>query len=359
MSAKIKLTDLAVQRLGPGLYWDESTSAFGLRVGKKARTFLCVRNGGQKVTIGRYPAISLQDARKKAKGILLGVFDRAEATGYVDAVERFLRQAEGEVKAKTLGEYRRILNSFNFILTEVSPGEVAGALDKIEKLSSRAHAYACLKTFFNWAMRQEYVDSNPVSRVRKPRSIPGRERVLEDHELRAIWNACDELGKYGVLVRLLIATGQRKNQFASLREDWVDWDKKRFEFPATVMKAGKGHVLPFSTLSEYVLRGVVPSGGYYFSPVSAIGQPFTAWSKSKVRLDALVNLDPFTLHDARRTWSTNAARLDIAPHIAERVLAHSAPEGRVAGIYNRYRYENEMREAMEKMSTFLMSLINE
>ena len=83
--------------------------------------------------------------------------------------------------------------------------------------------------------------------------------------------------------------------------------------------------------------------------------PFTAWSKNKAKLDSLVDLDHWTLHDLRRTWSTNAARLEVAPH----VLSHVAPEGKVAAVYNRHRYENEMRDAMERMSTFVMDLIAE
>ena len=73
----------------------------------------------------------------------------------------------------------------------------------------------------------------------------------------------------------------------------------------------------------------------------------------------MINIDPWTLHDLRRTWSTNAARLDIPPHITERVLSHVAPEGKVAAIYNRYRYEDEMRAAMKKIADWLMLQIQE
>ncbi len=86
--------------------------------------------------------------------------------------------------------------------------------------------------------------------------------------------------------------------------------------------------LLFNLLAEFVLRGVMLNGGHYFSPASALGQPFMVWSKNKVKLNALIDLDrgPSTI-----AWSTNAARLDVPPHIAERVLSHVAPEGKVAG----------------------------
>lgn len=100
----LKLTDLALQRLPAGTHWDEITPAFGVRVGKRARTFICIRDGGKRITIGRYPNMSLVDARKKAKGLLLGVYEKQTATGYLEAVERYLKQVQPELKFKTYSE---------------------------------------------------------------------------------------------------------------------------------------------------------------------------------------------------------------------------------------------------------------
>jgi len=355
----LKLTDLALQRLPIGTHWDETTPAFGVRVGKRAKTFFCIRDGGRRITIGRYPSMKLVDARIKAKGLLLGVYEKRTAPGYLEAVESYLKQVKPDLKLKTYSEYARILRRMPFITVEVSPSEIASCLEQIPKASTRAHAYAALKTFFNWSMRNEYCESNPVTRVRPPKKLAARERVLEDHELKAIWHACDKLGGYGTLVRLLMVTGQRKGQFARLQEEWVDFKHKRFAWPGGAMKAGQPHTLPFSTLAEYLVRKEVPIDGFYFTPLAKIGQPFTAWSKNKAALDKLVDLDHWTLHDLRRTWSTNAARLDVPPHITERVLAHVAPEGKVASIYNRFKYENEMRDAMQTMADFVASLLVE
>ena len=355
----LKLTDLALQKLPEGMHWDEITPAFGVRVGKRAKTFICVRDGGRRVTIGRYPYMSLIEARTKAKGILLGLYERHTATGYQECVERYLRQVQTELKTKTFSEYSRILRSIPFVRIEVTPVEVATCLERMPKASSRAHAYAALKTFFNWAMRNEYVTSNPVTRVRAPRKLSARERVLDDHELVKIWDACHDLGKFGALVRLLMLTGQRKGQFSNLREEWVDEKSKTFIFPATAMKTQREHRLPYAYPTDFILARCGSYKGYYFSPVSALGQLFTAWSKSKDKLDRMIDIDPWTLHDLRRTWSTNAARLEIPPHVTERVLSHVSPEGKVSSIYNRWKYEPEMREAQTKMGKFILTLVQE
>ena len=54
-----------------GTYWDLGTKAFGVRIGKSAKTFIVIRDGGRRIKLGRYPDLSLQDARAKARRILL------------------------------------------------------------------------------------------------------------------------------------------------------------------------------------------------------------------------------------------------------------------------------------------------
>ncbi|HEX4236767.1 MAG TPA: tyrosine-type recombinase/integrase [Xanthobacteraceae bacterium] len=81
---------------------------------------------------------------------------------------------------------------------------------------------------------------------------------------------------------------------------------------------------------------------------------FQAWDWDKRALDARVAeagkpLEHWTLHDLRRTVATHMAELGVQPHIIEAVLNHvSGHKGGVAGIYNRARYEGEMREALQR-----------
>lgn len=128
-------------------------------------------------------------------------------------------------------------------------------------------------------------------------------------------------------------------------------------FPPEVMKTNREHRVPFALATGQLLQKCFPIEGYYFSPATAIGRPFTAWSKNKDALDKLAGIEPWTLHDLRRTWSTNAARLDVPPHITERILSHVAPEGKVAAIYNRWKFEREMRWAVERMADFILELM--
>jgi integrase len=64
------------------------------------------------------------------------------------------------------------------------------------------------------------------------------------------------------------------------------------------------------------------------------------------------------LHDLRRTATTGMARLGIAPHIADKVLNHTAGTIRgVTAIYNRFEYLDERKAALETWGRFVESLV--
>lgn len=69
---KLHMTDVVVSRLKePGTYFDETTPAFGLRVGKNRKTWFVIRGRERlRSNIGQYPSVSLADARKEAKKLL-------------------------------------------------------------------------------------------------------------------------------------------------------------------------------------------------------------------------------------------------------------------------------------------------
>jgi len=78
-------------------------------------------------------------------------------------------------------------------------------------------------------------------------------------------------------------------------------------------------------------------------------QGFNDWDGAKQQLDKRAVIAPYTLHDLRRTCATGMAELGVQPHIIEAVLNHvSGHKAGVAGIYNRARYEADMRDALQR-----------
>ena len=116
MPNHIKFTDLTLRALRqPGSYWDDSLPAFGLSVGKRATTFIVVREGKRK-RLGRYPQLALHEARHQAKAELLQASTLAPkesgtksvAIGAKEAVEEYLKNLN--TRSRTRSDYCRRLH---------------------------------------------------------------------------------------------------------------------------------------------------------------------------------------------------------------------------------------------------------
>jgi integrase len=364
---KIRLTDRSVAAIPYSKkqteYWDLSLPTFGVRVGASTKTFIVMRHRSRKV-LGRYPILGLAEARDRAKQFLYVNTvpnPRRPSISYKDAADRYLEMRETDTAKGTFREYTRHLRkNFTFPgnIEGISQSQIIDQLDRIPGQSERAHAARALKTFFSWCVQRQYLGTNPMLSIKMPKEPESRERVLADEELIAIWRALTAFPetRYAVILRILMLTGQRANQIASLRRPWIDTDKHLFNFPKEVMKAGKPHALPYGTEVARQLKLINPAGEHYFSPPD-MDRPFTTWSKNKVLLDKALELPHWTIHDLRRTWSTNAPRLGITSDITERVLAHTAPSGKIAAVYDRFKYEPQMRDAMHKMERFILDLV--
>src|SRR5665213_2842433 len=103
---RVHLTDIVVQRLQtPGTYFDETTPGFGVRVGKNRKTWVIMRGQiRQRVRIGRYPAMSLAEARKQAKKLLTEAPTRNPAISFATAYVHY-KQSIATLRPKTQTEY--------------------------------------------------------------------------------------------------------------------------------------------------------------------------------------------------------------------------------------------------------------
>ena len=73
--------------------------------------------------------------------------------------------------------------------------------------------------------------------------------------------------------------------------------------------------------------------------------PSSGFSKVKLRIDKVCDLEAWTFHDLRRSVATHIARIGIIQEHIERVLGHTIAG--VAGTYNRYSYLEEKQVALK------------
>lgn len=373
---KIRLTELSVRNAKPlatqYMLWDATLPNFGVRVSpggtKNFTAMLGARR--ERISIGRFPIISLAEARVKAKALMaertLGQH-QAKTIKFEEAYELFKSQHCARKKARTSHDYTRIID-VHFLaklrherLEEITYETLAKITDKlIDTPAEQAHAQGVARTFFRWAVRRRYLKHSPLEGMQIAKSAI-RDRVLDDRELVAVYRAAQDIGyPFGTIVQFLILTGQRRSEIAALQRTWIDFDQQTITLPGAMTKNGRQHTFPFGHTTKRVLDDCPTSDSLLFPACGASGKPFSGWSRSKERLDAkLENVAPWTLHDLRRTFSTGHAALGTPPHITERLLNHvDGTISGVAAIYNRFRYIDGMRDATTAWEKHLRRLVS-
>lgn len=337
----VRLTDISLRSLKEGLYFDERTPAFGLRVGKQRKTWLVLKEPNRtKVRIGHYPALSLADARRKALVVLGSPLQPSDAPTFPEARQTYLDQGQWCPRARY--EMNRILNRYfqwTKALDKITHRDVAEVIDKIEAKSEARHAFKNIRAFFNWCVPR-YLQYSPCTGLKSPTRYTPRSRVLSDDELHKVWHAVPH-DVYGTTIKLLILMGQRLGETSKIKTEWLDGTT--LTIPATFTKNSREHRIP------------VPQ-----CAVPLIEKMYTlkSWDKCKARLDKTSGVAGYTHHDLRRTYATNLQRLGIRLEVIETLLNHvSGTKAGIVGTYQRHDYWQEMKYAVDTYEQFLLALM--
>jgi len=214
-----------------------------------------------------------------------------------------------------------------------------------------------LGTFGQWAEDDGRIEESPFVRLKRFGKEESRDRALSNPEIRTVWQACAGMGAYGLAVRFMLATGQRRSEVAGAEWTEFDIERKLWVLPRERTKANRAHEIPLSPIALSILDEARKSkaGQYVFSVHGS--RPVSGWSGSKVRLGALAGaeLPAWRLHDLRRTTSTNLARLRVERLVISKILNHA--EGGVTKAYDRYAYLPEKRKALDAWGARLEAIV--
>lgn len=398
---KVKLTTKAVEnaKAQPGdrlELFDATLPGFGLRVGATNKTwFVFYRIGGKqkRLNLGHFPALSLSDARIAAGKALEAVdagddpaIQRDDAAKAAASAQQYKAETGyapgsfGDIAARYIkqecGLLRRGKEVEQIIDRELQPHwkdrpadalrrrDLSALLDPIilEGKIQKAHKVRELAIrVVNWAVDRGDLDANMLASASRGRKRSGilrrekRDRVLSMEELRDIWLACDEMtGPLPSIVKLLMTTGQRRDEVGAMRRAELDLEAGVWTIPSDRYKTGVVHVVPLTDLAKEVINGAAAvSDEFVFA--TRKDTHFSGYGKCKQRLDAKIAerrqkdnrpaMAPWTLHDLRRTLRTGLAEMKVDADTAERVLGHVI--GGVEGVYNRHAYLEEKRHALQ------------
>ncbi|MCK9362174.1 MAG: tyrosine-type recombinase/integrase [Syntrophales bacterium] len=389
------LTDLQIKKLKPMEKRYEVTDAKGLSIrikptGGKSWFFRYMFEGAPRImTLGEYPGIPLEEARKRHNQAIMDVQQgidpgkkaieakakRKAAPTVQDLLDEFWEEELGKTPS---GNERKRLVDKDAIPTwkkrkvsSITRRDAVLLLDKVRKRApiTANRLQGVLIRMFNFASERGIIDFSPLAGMRRGKEN-SRSRVLTDAEIKALWN-CLELEQTDIdiyrltklALKAILLTGQRPGEVAGMswneiEGDWwiipADRSKTREEnrVPITPMLAEIiEQARPYSTGSRFVF--VSPRSPLYQHKKPDIAKPKE--SDIPISVGTMANAirrhsaemginERFTPHDLRRTLRTRLAEIGISDIVAERVLGHKL-QG-VLGIYNRHSYDAEKRQAL-------------
>lgn len=357
--SKITLTTIA--KLGRGcVAWDDGVQGFGVRRQRRSASYfvkLSVSGRQRWITIGRHGRPwTPETARREAKRII-GLAEsgglESQPETQADWVPRYIEHARQTQRPSSVASLERYLG-----LARPLPRDRRSVAELLDRLRSErgpiaaARARSVLSSCFAWGIANGLCDANPVQGTLRPRE-ESRSRVLSMRELIAVWHAAAGQGDFGRIVRLLILTGQRRNEVGDMR--WAELGLEgEWRLPPERTKNGRAHFVPLVPMALAQL----PERRSDF--VWGLTEGWRNWSRPKAALDARSGVTGWTLHDLRRTAATGMAEAGVLPHVIEAVLNHvSGHRAGVAGVYNRARYEAEVRSALTQWADHVANIVGE
>jgi len=322
-----------------------------LNLRRSSKTFLIRKKQGRKatddkegikaqtITLGKFPTLSLKQARLKALQVKLsGDISNMTMAELVEKYRVDIVIPESRVIHQVEGYLRHIDEEFGRRkLMDVNRAMLVNYIqrysDRGARSADRMRSY--LKQILGYGVELGWIATNPMMEVSKRvtgyRPVP-RERVLSEDEIRDLWKWDHKNAR---MIRFLLLTGLR---ISEARLGYREGD--RWIVPAEVSKNNKIHWVHLSELAKQQLP----------LPICT-STNIQSWLKRK-----LGDIDRYTPHDCRRTFATMGNDNGIAPHIIEKCLNHKL-EG-VMAVYNHAEYETDRIEASKKLEKIILEIIN-
>ena len=329
------------------------------------------RHGGRshKHTVGPYPAFDLKQARDAAAKVLRAVAEgrhpeQRQSGSVEDAVAQFLERHGKNYRPKPRSEAERLLrlhvvgNWGRRKLEEITRADVRAMVARIEAPIAANRVHSIVRKLFNWAVENDLIVNSPVAGLKAPHAETSRDRVLTDDELRRVWQAAERLGPLnGAVVRLLVLTGQRRNEVAHMQWGELDLEKRLWTLPRERVKNDRRHEVPLSSQAVATIQALPRISDRFVFSTNA-ESPVNDFGKNKGRLDELSGVSDWVLHDLRRTVASGMARLGISLAVIEKVLNHASGSfAGIVGVYQRHEFAEEKRAALEKWAEHVERLV--
>jgi integrase len=310
---------------------------------------------------------SREITRTKLKRIVAGLpaieLPAPKPDSFKAVAEEWLKRHVAKKKLRTSVEIERVLAKYIYPtwatreFTSLRRSDVAALLDHVEDQHGPRMAdvvLGVLRSIGNWYGSRSDDYLSPFLR-HPPRDQGGkRARILDDHELRAVWRTAEAGGAFGAFVQLLLLTAQRRGAVARLRWDDISPDGT-WTIPMAPREKSNAGALRLPPLALAIINAQPCMG---VNPHVFAGQdagPIGRFSHRHVAFRDRCGVSDWTLHDLRRTARSLMARAGVLSEHAERVLGHVIPG--VEGVYDRHRYDAEKADALRRLAALIEHIV--
>lgn len=389
----MRFTDISIKALKPKdkqyELFEKGSMGFHIRVtprGVKTFAYRYSFHGkAKRMTIGHYPAMSLKDAKTAS----------SEAHNQVlsgqDPMAAQKAQNEKNRKAPTLQElidvYIKNYSSkrnktweqreyyFNHYLPDemrqrkakdIQRWEIFTLLEEINNKGRGATSNMLrvfLKVLFDYAVERSVIEASPLWGIKKMHKPKGRERFLNEDEIKYYWNELPKVINCSKVIELtlktMLATGQRSGEVRNMKTSDLDFENLIWIIPET--KNGKEHRVPLSPLAVDLIREAYQLHKKYEFIFNSPIYPYSEMDRQALaRVIANFcnkgNIEKFTPHDLRRTFTTHCISNGLRRDWVKYALNHS--EGDVTAIYDRHQYDAEKRTVLDTWANILLDIVN-
>jgi integrase len=436
------ITDKVLERADPARsangrleIWDTYLPDFGYRATQcgKGSFFVMFRLGGRRrrMTVGRYPILSLSEAREAGKQALRLVKGGVDPEEHAAAERAAKEAAEAERRVAAEQALRdRDHRRFDLIVADhilkhhrgvqrgnapkdppnnrswrevervfkiyvlprwgdrdiatIRRSDVARLIGEVQVENGPVMAnrvLAHVRKLFNWAMLQpeliDVLEASPVARGMAPSIETARDRFLSPEEIQWLWAATEEIGyPFGPCVQLLLVTGQRRDEVASMTWTQLDIERRLWTLPAQSTKANRRHEVPLNHLALAILETIPHQEGSPYLFTTTLRTPISGFSRAKTLIDAKIRARredmetksvrradgapwpfalPWRLHDLRRTVATRLEEdLSVSKALISAILNHA--EGGATAVYTRGQLREQKLAAMQAWGVHLRDM---
>jgi integrase len=383
----MKLTNRVVDaylftQKGQVFYWDDELAGFGMYVGMATKTW-CVQqrigNKTKRMVIGKYPAMTAEQAREAAKKAI-GELAKGIDTTNEKREQKIKAVTLGEVfteflsartlKPKTVKDYTGVMNNIypdwlRLPITDITRDAVERRHKKTG--TERGEAYAnlgarTLRSVLNFASAKyetgkglSILSDNPVKRISQTRGwykVDRRTGHLKSHQLAEWFNAVLTIDNPTIRDYLIfvLMTGCRKNEAAKLQWNDIDLIDKSY-----ILRDPKNGITMQLPLSDYLAdmlttRKANNSSAFVFPGDGAGG--YLVEPKRQLAKIIEQTGTSFIMHDLRRTFVTIAESLDISSFAVKALVNHKQGDDVTSG-YIQINVER-LRKPMQSISDFML-----